>query len=135
MTDQDFLAQAIAVGNQVPAPYNFGAVVVMNGKVVGTAHGDVHTTNNPSLHSEVCALAKAGKNLSNWQMDGATLYCSHEPCVMCFSCAAWAKVDRIVYAIAAKDQHDFMYEFKDVSLEELATKLRRPILIEHMPSM
>lgn len=135
MTDQDFLAQAIAVGNQVPAPYNFGAVVVMNGKVVGTAHGDVHTTNNPSLHSEVCALAKAGKNLSNWQMDGATLYCSHEPCVMCFSCAAWAKVDRIVYATAAKDQHDFMYEFKDVSLEELATKLRRPILIEHMPSM
>lgn len=132
MTDQDFLKQAIEVGNEVPAPYNFGAVVVMNGEVVGRAHSDVQTTNNPSLHSEVCALAEAGKTLGNWQMDGATLYCSHEPCVMCFSCAAWANVDRIVYATAAKDQHDFMYEFKDVSLEELAAKLRRPIVVEHM---
>jgi tRNA(adenine34) deaminase len=132
MNDQDFLAQAIEVGNQVPAPYNFGAVVVMNDEVIGKAHGDVQSTHNPSLHSEVCALAEAGKTLRNWQMDGATLYCSHEPCVMCFSCAAWAHVDRIVYATAAKDQHDFMYEFKDVSLDELAAKLRRPIVIEQV---
>jgi guanine deaminase len=134
MTDKDFLAQAIAVGNEMPPPYNFGAVVVMNGQVVAKAHGDVETTHNPSLHSEVCALAEAGKALGNWQMEGAVLYCSHEPCVMCFSCAAWAKVDRIVYATAAKDQHDFMYEFSDVSLDELAAKLRRPIVVEHMPA-
>ena len=131
MTDREFLAQAIAVGNEVGAPYNFGAVVVMDGKIIGKAHGDVQTTHNPSLHSEVCALAEAGKTIGNWQMDGATIYCSHETCVMCFSCAAWANVDRIVYATAAKDQHDFMYEFKDVSLTELAAKLRRPIVIEH----
>ena len=92
MTDKDFLAEAIAVGNEVAAPYNFGAVVVMNGKIVGKAHGDVQTTHNPSLHSEVCALAEAGKTLGNWQMDGVTLYCSHEPCVMCFSCAAVSDV-------------------------------------------
>jgi tRNA(Arg) A34 adenosine deaminase TadA len=135
MTDQEFLAQAIEIGNEVPAPYNFGAVVVMHGKVIGKAHGDVQTTHNPSLHSEVCALAEAGKVLGNWQMDGVTLYCSHEPCVMCFSCAAWANVDRIVYATAAKDQHDFMYEFKGVSLDELTAKLRRPIVVEHLPSL
>ena len=135
MTDQDFLSEAIAVGNEVAAPYNFGAVVVMDGKIIGKAHGDVHATSNPSLHSEVCALAAAGKALGNWQMDGATLYCSHEPCMMCFSCAAWANVDRIVYATAAKDQHDFMYEFKDMDLGELTTKLRRPIVIEHLPKL
>ncbi len=132
MTDKDFLDEAMAVGNEVAAPYNFGAVVVLDGKMIGKAHGDVQATNNPSLHSEVCALAEAGKVFGSWQMDGATLYCSHEPCVMCFSCAAWANVDRIVYVTAAKDQHDFMYEFKDVSLNELTAKLRRPIIVEHM---
>lgn len=132
LTDQDFLAEAIAVGNEIPAPYNFGAVVVMNGQIIGKAHANVQATHNPSLHSEVCALAEAGKIIGNWQMDGVTLYCSHEPCVMCFSCAAWANVDRIVYATAAKERN-FVYEFEDVSLDELAAKLRRPIAIEHMP--
>ncbi len=132
MTDKDFLTMAIKVGNQVPAPYNFGAVVVLNGEVIAEAHGNVMETNNPSLHSEVCALAAAGKKLGKWQMDGITLYCSHEPCVMCFSCAAWANVNRIVYFTAAKDQKDFMYEFKDISLDELTKRLRRPIKIEHL---
>ena len=132
MNDQDYLKQAIAIGNEVDPPYNFGSVVVMNGKIVGKAHGDVWSTNNPSLHSEVCALAEAGKNVGNWQMDGAVLYCSHEPCVMCFSCAAWAKVSRIVYAISAKEQHDFMYEFIDINLSDLTNKLRKPIIIEHI---
>ncbi len=135
MTDQEFLAQAIEVGNKVAAPYNFGALVVMDGKIIGRAHGNVQANNNPSLHSEVCALAEAGKFLGSWKMDGATLYCSHEPCVMCFSCAAWANIDRIVYATSASEQHDFMYEFKNVDLAELTLKLRRPIRVEHITTL
>ena len=132
MKDKDFLKEAINVGNQVPAPYNFGAVVVMNGKIIAKAHGNVQDTHNPSLHSEVSALAEAGKVVRNWQMDGATLYCSHEPCMMCFSCAAWANIDRIVYATSNAEQEDFMYEFKDVNIQDMAKKLRRFMSVEQL---
>jgi len=133
MTDQDYLKQAIDVGNQVAKPYNFGAVVVKDGQVIAAEHGRVLETNDPSLHSEVSALAAAGKKLGNWQMDGATLYCSHEPCTMCFSCAAWAHIDRIVYVTPASEQEGFMYEFKEPNLQELIPKLMRSMTVEQMP--
>lgn len=47
--------------------------------------------------------------------------------------AAWAGIDRIVYAMAASEQK-FSYEFTDVSLQDLAKKLtRRTISLEHIP--
>lgn len=59
------------------------------------------------------------------------MYGSHEPCIMCFICAAWANVARVVYAIPASEQDEFSYEFKDLSLKDLASKLvRRPIPVE-----
>lgn len=132
MTDQDYLRNAIEVGNQTPAPYNFGAVVVKDGEIISAEHNHVHEKNDPSLHSEVCAIVAACKKLGTNHIDGATLYCSHEPCTMCFACAAWAHVDRIVYAIAASEQEGFMYEFKSPDLAGLATQLTRPITVEHI---
>jgi guanine deaminase len=133
MNDADFLRKAITVGNQVAAPRNFGAAVVKDGELLSAEHAQVFEQNNPSLHSEVCAIAAACKKLSSFELDGATLYCSHEPCVMCFSCAAWAHVERIVYATAASEQGAFTYEFKDLSLSDLSLKLTRPMKVEHMP--
>ena len=133
MNDSDFLRKAVEIGNQVATPYNFGAVVVKEGKIIAAEHNHVQEMSDPSLHSEVSAIAKACKKLGTHHIDGAVLYASHEPCVMCFSCAAWAHIDRIVYATSAKEQDEFMYEFKDVSLEDLSQKLLRPMTIEHMP--
>lgn len=132
--DQFYLKKAIEVGNQIPAPYNFGAVVVKDGAIIAAEHSKVHETNDPSRHSEVCAIAAACKKLGSYHTDGAVLYCSHEPCTMCFACAAWAHIDRIVYATAASEQESFMYEFKEPDLIELAQKLVRPMVIEHLPS-
>ena len=54
---------------------------------------------------------------------------------MCFSCAAWADIERIVYATKASELADVddSYEFKGVSLQDLATKLLRPMSVEYMP--
>jgi tRNA(Arg) A34 adenosine deaminase TadA len=133
MTDQDFLKKAIEVGKQVPEPYNFGAVVVKDGEIISAEHNHVHETNDPSLHSEVCAISAACKKLGSNHIDGAVLYASHEPCTMCFACAAWAHFDRIVYVTAASEQDGFMYEFKNPDIEGLAKELVRPMLVEHLP--
>ena len=132
MDDIDYLKQAIRVGNEVPAPYNFGAVVVVDGKVISSEHNHVTERSDPSLHSEVSAIAAACKSLGNHHLDGATLYSSHEPCVMCFSCAAWAHFERIVFVTPAVEQDNFMYELKDVSIIDLSKKLVRPMVVEQV---
>lgn len=133
MTDQDFLKKAIEVGNQIPAPYNFGAVVVLDGEIVAIDHNHVHETNDPSRHAEISAIVAACKKLGSHNITGATLYASHEPCLMCFCCAAWANIDRVVYATSASEQNNAMYGFKTQDLSFLSRDLIRPMKIEHVP--
>jgi tRNA(Arg) A34 adenosine deaminase TadA len=129
--DKYFLQIATDEGNKKDKPYNFGSVIVKNGEIIAKDFNHVHENNDPSAHSEVSALRKAAAKLSDYNLDGAVMYCSHEPCLMCFSCAVWANVSRVVYTIPASEQDDSSYEFKDVSLKDLASKLvRRPILVE-----
>ena len=132
MTDQDFLRRATEIGNKKAEPYNFGAVIVKGGEIIGEGFNHVHELHDPSAHAEITALKEAAKELGSHNLDGATMYGSHEPCLMCFSCAAWANVGRVVYAVAANEQN-FMYEFEGVSLKDMAKHLtRRKISVEHI---
>jgi len=132
VTDQDFLRKAIDIGNQVDEPYNFGAAVVKDGKLISAEHAHVFEENDPCRHSEVSAITAACKKLGSFHIDGAVLYSSHEPCTMFISCAAWAHISRIVYVTPASAQEGFMYEFKKPDIHGLAMKLTRPIVIEQM---
>lgn len=130
--DAKFLEQAIAVGNKVDAPYNFGAVVVKDGEVIGADHAHVWEQHDPSAHAEVSAMRQAGQSLQNWKLEGCTLYASHEPCAMCFACAAWAGVERIVFVTPATAQSEVMYEFKNPDIVTLSGELLRPMKVEQL---
>jgi tRNA(Arg) A34 adenosine deaminase TadA len=132
LTDEDFLKLATEKGNKKAAPYNFGAVIVKDGEIISKDHGHVQETNNPSLHAEVSAIILACQKLGSNNIDGAILYASHEPCMMCMSCAAWAHIERVVYSIPAEEQPDFMYEFKGFSIEDFAKKLPRQMKVEQI---
>lgn len=133
MTDQDFLQRATDVGNRKAKPYNYGTVIVKDGKIIGEDINHVHETTDPSAHAEISALKMATKTYGNHNLDGATMYGSHEPCVMCTACAAWAGVNRIVYAVAAVDQ-ELRYELVGMDLQEFVTHLQnRTMSVEHIP--
>ena len=132
MSDKDFLELAIKEGNKKAVPYNFGAVIVKNGEVLAVEHGHVRETNNPVLHAETSAIIAACEKLGNHNIPGCTLYASHEPCMMCLSCAAWAEIDRIVYVTPASAQPELVYEFKEFSAEDFAKKLPRPMKVERL---
>ncbi len=132
MTDQDFLKRAIEVGNHKAKPYNYGTVIVKDGEIVGEDFNHVHETHDPSAHAEISALKMAAQKLGTHKLDGATMYGSHEPCVMCFACAAWANISRVVYAVPALEQ-ELRYELQGMSLAEFATHLQgRKIVVEHI---
>lgn len=131
--DQYYLRRATEIGNRKAEPHNFGAVIVKDGEIIGEDFNHVHEEHDPTLHAETSAIKNACKKYASHNLDGATMYGSHEPCLMCFSCAAWAGIDRVVYAVPAGED-GFMYEFKDYSLQDMAKHLtRRTISVEHIP--
>lgn len=130
MTDKDFLKEAIKLAETKDKPFDFAAIVVKNGKIISSGVEHVREQNDPSAHDGITALREAGKKLGSNRLEGCTMYCSDEPCVMCFCCAVWARVDRVVYARPATG--DFEYEFKDIKLDELSKRVNRPIKVEQI---
>jgi len=75
-----------------------GAVVVLDGQVVGAGSNRMIGANDPSAHAEIDALRDAGRRLGNYRFPGATLYVTLEPCVMCAGAIVHARIARVVYA-------------------------------------
>ena len=78
-----------------------GAVVVVEGKIVGQGCNKSISRSDPTAHAEILALRQAARRLGNYRLTSATLYCTLEPCSMCAGALIWARLSRLVYA--AKD--------------------------------
>ena len=74
-----------------------GAVVVLDGLVVGRGHNASLAHHDPSAHAEVLAMRDAATRLRNYRLVDATLYCTVEPCLMCLGTAIHARVSRLVF--------------------------------------
>lgn len=74
-----------------------GAVVVVDGAIVGRAHNAPIALVDPTAHAEVLALRAAAAKVGNYRLAGATLYATIEPCAMCCGAALHARVARVIY--------------------------------------
>jgi tRNA(adenine34) deaminase len=92
---QEALAEAekaFAAG-EVPV----GAVVVLDGRVIGRGHNRMARTGQPFEHAEVVALWEAVAGAGARALEEAVLYSTVEPCVMCVGAALLARVPRVVF--------------------------------------
>lgn len=92
-------AKGIQVGDGGP----FGCVVVRGDAVISTAHNEVLLTNDPTAHAEIVAIRRACDLLQHFHLSGCEVYCSCEPCPMCFGALYWARPERIFYANTRHD--------------------------------
>ena len=74
-----------------------GAVVVMDGRIVGLGRNRREADADPAGHAEIVALREACRAIGRWRVDGATLYVTLEPCPMCAGALVNARVARLVY--------------------------------------
>ena len=77
-----------------------GAVVVLDGGVIGRGHNRVIAASDPTAHAEVVALRDAAQAVRNYRLAGADLYTTMEPCPMCCGAALNARLARVVYGAA-----------------------------------
>lgn len=106
MTQADYMKRAVElsktnIASQQGGP--FGAVVVLDGKIVGEGANKVTSQNDPTAHAEVMAIREACKSLGRFDLRGAEIYTSCEPCPMCLSAIYWARIDKIYYANTRQD--------------------------------
>jgi tRNA(Arg) A34 adenosine deaminase TadA len=84
----------------------FGAIVVVDGHIVGRGVNEVVERNDPAAHAEVMALRTAGAALGRHAFEDGTLYSSSEPCPMCLAACYWACLKRVVFAATSADVAD-----------------------------
>ncbi len=87
------LAKAAAAEGEVPV----GAVVVKDGKVVGTGRNRRETAKQAVAHAEIEAIAEACKTLGGWRLSGCDLYVTLEPCPMCAGAIINARIDTVYF--------------------------------------
>ena len=92
---QAALAEAEAAESDGEVP--IGAVVVLDGRIVGRGHNRVEGSKDPTAHAEIIAIGAAAQTLDSWRLDETTIYVTLEPCHMCAGAIVLARIGRLVY--------------------------------------
>ncbi len=81
----------------------FGALVVLDGEIIGQGHNQVTGSNDPTAHAEILAIREACRKTASYHLPGCIIYSSCEPCPMCLGAIYWARPDKVWYAASRKD--------------------------------
>lgn len=87
------LARAGGAAGGVPV----GAVVVLDGQIVGEGVNPPPGHHDPAAHAEVVAIRAAARALGRDRLDGCDLYVTLEPCAMCAGLISHARIARLYY--------------------------------------
>jgi tRNA(adenine34) deaminase len=90
-------AEKAAEEEEVPV----GAVIAVKDRIVGRAHNQRERLKDPTAHAEMIAITQAAEALGTWRLEGATLFVTLEPCLMCAGALVNARIARVVFG--AKD--------------------------------
>jgi tRNA(adenine34) deaminase len=98
--DQRFMQAALdeALAAQARGEVPIGAVVVLNGAIIGRGHNRRETGDDPTAHAEMLAIREAAAAIGHWRLLDTTLYVTLEPCVMCMGAMILARIPRLVFA-------------------------------------
>jgi tRNA(Arg) A34 adenosine deaminase TadA len=94
----------------------FGAVIIKDNKVIGSGTNRVTLDNDPTAHAEMLAIRAACQSVSDFQLEGCTIYVNCEPCPMCLAALYWAGISDIYFAATRSDAatigfaDDFIYQ-------------------------
>lgn len=99
-SDEDWMQKALGLARraQEEGEVPVGAVVVKDDEVLGEGWNRPIASHDPSSHAEINALRSAALKNQNYRLNGATLYVTLEPCVMCAGAITHARIQRVVYA-------------------------------------
>jgi tRNA(adenine34) deaminase len=97
--DEAFMREALELARdgEAAGEVPVGALVVVDGAVVGRGYNAPISLHDPTAHAEMTALRAAAQQVENYRLGGATLYVTLEPCAMCAGAIMHARIARLVF--------------------------------------
>ena len=127
--EADFMRRAIAEARRnllEPAGGPFGACLVRDGRVLAVARNTVLAA-DATCHAEINAIRSASALLGGYDLAGAVIYSTTEPCPMCFSAIHWARIGEIRFGTAIADVAALGFNEMPLSNELLARLGKSPV--------
>jgi amino acid adenylation domain-containing protein len=126
--DGSYMARAIAEARRAldagEAPY--AACIVRGDSILACAHNRVAGRADITAHAEIEAIRAACAALGSTDLSGCTLYSTCEPCSMCLTACAWAKIGRVVWGARMSDEQRFGLAAPTVPAATMRAQLGRP---------
>ncbi|MGH9671999.1 MAG: tRNA adenosine(34) deaminase TadA [Bryobacteraceae bacterium] len=97
--DEKFLREALILARMAEeaGEVPIGAVVTISGQIAGRGSNAPVSRSDPTAHAEIIAMREAAAAIGNYRLEGATLYATMEPCVMCAGALVHARIVRLVF--------------------------------------
>ena len=95
----------------------FGSVIVKDGVVIGQGHNMVLANNDSTCHGEISAIRNAEQAIGSYDLSGAVLYTTGEPCPMCLAACMWANIETVYYGCTIADNEAI--GFRDKKFDEM----------------
>ena len=95
--DEQYMRRALELARRAEGEVPVGAVVVLDGKVIGEGCNRPLSMHDATSHAEIEAIRAAGRVVGNYRLGGASLYVTLEPCTMCVGAVFNARIARVVY--------------------------------------
>jgi tRNA(adenine34) deaminase len=97
--DEQHMRAAIAEAEHAAAlgEVPVGAVIVVDGAIIGRGGNRRESAADPTAHAEMIAIREAAQTVGGWRLVGATLYVTQEPCPMCAGAIVNARIARVVF--------------------------------------
>lgn len=90
-------ALALAAEADAQGEVPVGALVILDGEVVGEGFNQPIASGDPTAHAEIVAMRQAAARVKNYRLSGATLVVTVEPCLMCVGAMIHARIGTVVY--------------------------------------
>ena len=74
-----------------------GAVIVKDGKIIGTGYNRRERDSDPTAHAEILAIKETAERLGSWHLEDCELYVTLEPCPMCAGAIINSRIKRVVF--------------------------------------
>ena len=116
--DEQFMREALRLAQKAKkrGEVPIGAVVVLNGKIVGRGYNLRTRLQMATAHAEMRAIDRACRKLHSWRLPGAEIYITLEPCPMCMGAILNARIDRVYFGAYEQKGRSLTNELANANL-------------------
>ena len=92
-------------------------MIVKDGEIIGQGHNMVLANNDSTCHGEIAAIRSAEQAIGSYDLSGAELYTTGEPCPMCLAACMWANIEKVYYGCTIEDNE--IIGFRDKEFDDM----------------